>query len=396
VNFSYLKIKLFFNEKEKNNNYKKILKLYSIAFLFIFFVVSNIFAQDQKDQNTYQEEIKKKEIKPIYKNSLKLLPVIYYTPETHLAGGLVGIYLFKTKKDSTTRTSNIDFAAIYTQNRQVIINPIVTMFTRNERFYLRSYFLYTEFPEFFYGIGSKGIDSTKEKISYKALRTHQRVLTKLLPKFFGGLQYDYTNFYDLKFPNDTKYLNKLAGFEGSKSSGLGLAFQIDMRDNILNASKGYYMEVSNLNYGSWIGSKFNFHNYILDFRKYFQLPNKSIIAFQTYFNLNNGNVPFKQMATIGGHTLMRGYYNGRFRDKNATVIQAEWRQHIWRRLGATIFGGLGEVAPKAFNFYISDIKASGGVGFRFMVDKQERLNFRFDAAFGENSHGFYFNIAEAF
>ena len=283
----------------------KTIQLQFVILFFLCFSINFSFAQDQRDQNTYQEGVKKEKIVvPIYKNSLKFLPVIYYTPETHLAGGLVGIYLFKTKKDSTTRTSNIDFAAIYTQNKQIIINPIVTMFTRNERFYLKNYILYTEFPEFFYGIGSKGEELEKENIKYHAWRVQQRVLTKLFPKFFGGLQYDFMNIYDLHFPSDTKYNEQLPGFNGSKSSGLGLAFQIDMRDNILNASKGYYFEISNINYGNWIGSQFNFNNYIFDFRKYIEMKNKSTLAFQTYMIINNGNVPFKQLAT-----LWRAYVN---------------------------------------------------------------------------------------
>ena len=93
---------------------------------------------------------------------------------------------------------------------------------------------------------------------------------------------------------------------------------------------------------------------------------------------------------------MRGYYNGRFRDKNAVVLQAEWRQKVYKKLGITVFGNFGEVMPNVLKFYLADMKTSGGMGLRFMIDKQEKLNFRFDAAFGENSHGFYFNIAEAF
>ena len=395
VLLTYKKIKVEFLKKNQckiKDNY--FLFSFLTGILFLFRIVCS--AQDQKEQSTYQEKVKHDDIKPIYKNSLKFLPVVYYTPETHLAGGVVGIYLFKTKKDSSTRTSNIDFAAIYTINRQIIINPIVTMFTKNEMFFLRSYVLYTQFPEFFYGIGSKGLEKDKEKISYNAWRVHQRLLAKILPKFFGGLQYDYMNIYDLKFPNGTKYNNSLTGFDGSKSSGLGAAFQIDMRDNILNPSRGYYIELSNLNYGNWMGGKFNFTNFIIDFRKYFGFSPKSILALQTYFNFNSGDVPFKQMATLGGHSLMRGYYNGRFRDNNSTVFQAEWRRNIYGRFGATFFGNMGQVMSNPMAFYVSDIKISGGMGVRFLIDKQERLNFRFDAAFGENSRGFYFNIAEAF
>jgi hypothetical protein len=45
----------------------------------------------------------------------------------------------------------------------------------------------------------------------------------------------------------------------------------------------------------------------------------------------------------------------------------------------------------------NNLKISGGGGLRFTIDAKERINLRFDYAFGRfNSRGFYLSISEAF
>ncbi len=50
-------------------------------------------------------------------------------------------------------------------------------------------------------------------------------------------------------------------------------------------------------------------------------------------------------------------------------------------LGATVFGGVGEVAPDGKCFSTEDLLPSAGVGLRFNVSKQRRINLRLDLAY---------------
>ena len=52
------------------------------------------------------------------------------------------------------------------------------------------------------------------------------------------------------------------------------------------------------------------------------------------------------MATLGSSYSMRGYYEGRYRDKCAMDAQIELRQHVWRRNGVAVWAGAGTVFPK--------------------------------------------------
>lgn len=94
---------------------------------------------------------------------------------------------------------------------------------------------------------------------------------------------------------------------------------------------------------------------------------------------------------------MRGYYQGRYRDNNMAVIQAEYRIPLFWRFGAVAFGDIGNVAPAPGQLNFTDLKYSYGGGLRVAMNKAEKLNLRGD--FGINAKGtggFYLQLGEAF
>lgn len=323
------------------------------------------------------------------------LPVIYFTPETKLGYGLLGVCLFRT--DSSARTSNVDFAIIHTLNRQTIIEPTYTIFTHRERYLVRGMLLYTQFPEFYYGLGDETTDSRKELISYKSLRAYNRFLRQIRPGLFAGLQQQYVKTFDVTRSSETSFpMNTLIGGLGSVVNGIGVEAVLDTRDNIYSPVRGWYADVSSMLYGSALGSQFSFINYTVDIRRYKSLTPQTVLALQAFANLNVGEVPFKLAATLGGSFLLRGYYNGRYRDNNALVFQAEVRQRLIGRLGGTVFASAGNVANVLSEFSPLEWKVAGGAGLRFLMSRKEHLNLRFDVAVGQQTHGIYVNISEAF
>ena len=49
------------------------------------------------------------------------------------------------------------------------------------------------------------------------------------------------------------------------------------------------------------------------------------------------------MALLGNSYSMRGYYEGRYRDKHKIEGQVELRQHVWKRNGVVVWIGAGTV-----------------------------------------------------
>ena len=93
---------------------------------------------------------------------------------------------------------------------------------------------------------------------------------------------------------------------------------------------------------------------------------------------------------------MRGYFDGRFRDKNVMFFQAEARIPVWRRFYFDAFAAVGEVSPTINNFALNQTKLTGGAGIRYRLFKTQKINMRLDAGFGEDSYGIYFDFSEAF
>lgn len=323
------------------------------------------------------------------------LPVVYYTPETHLGYGLLGVYLFRT--DSTARTSNVDFAIIHTLNGQTVVEPTYTIFTHREQYLLRGMMLYTQFPEFYYGLGDETTDSQKELISYRSLRAYNRFLRQVKPGLFVGLQQQYFKTFDVNRSSEAQFpMNTLIGGLGNVVNGIGLAALFDTRDNIYSPVRGWYADVSSMVYRQVLGSQFTFTNYTVDIRRYKSLAPHTVLALQGFANLNVGEVPFKLAATLGGPYLLRGYYNGRYRDNNALAFQAEVRQRLIGRLGGVVFASAGNVANVLSEFSPTEWKVAGGAGLRYLISRKEHLNLRFDVAVGQQTHGIYVNISEAF
>ncbi len=78
------------------------------------------------------------------------------------------------------------------------------------------------------------------------------------------------------------------------------------------------------------------------------------------------------------------------------AAELEVRQHLIWRLGGAVFAGLGQVAPALDDFDDNRLLWSAGLGLRFRLTEQNRMNYRTDIAWGRNGFEFYFSITEAF
>lgn len=91
---------------------------------------------------------------------------------------------------------------------------------------------------------------------------------------------------------------------------------------------------------------------------------------------------------------MRGYFEGRYRDKSEIDCCVELRQHVWRRSGVVAWVGAGTIFPKFADLRWKTVLPNCGVGYRWEFKK--RVNVRFDVGFGRGQSGFLFSVNEAF
>ena len=102
---------------------------------------------------------------------------------------------------------------------------------------------------------------------------------------------------------------------------------------------------------------------------------------------------------MGGESLMRGYYLGRYRDKHLVAGQLEYRIlpfNFSKRFGASVFLSVGQVFGDDYDFDLKKFLPTGGAGLRFLIFPDKDIYTRLDVAFTEEGTGFYFYIGEAF
>ena len=111
-----------------------------------------------------------------------------------------------------------------------------------------------------------------------------------------------------------------------------------------------------------------------------------------------GQPPFDHLAQLGGDVLLRGYYQGRFRDRHLLALEGEYRMPMVWRIGLVGFAGAGRVAGRLDAFDLTGLKTSAGGGLRFLLSPSEGLNIRADWAYGfaVRSGAFYLSLGEAF
>jgi outer membrane protein assembly factor BamA len=332
-------------------------------------------------------------------NKVKIipLPAIFYTPETRFGFGALTSFVFNFGDKATTRNSNFQVLAAYTLNKQIILQSKHNIFAKDESMAYNGELSYYDFPILYYGVGNNTLKEFEENLAYQVVIFRERVLKKVKENLFIGIQYRFTNLYDIEFQpkfliNETERIETQKG----KNSGAGFSIVYDNRDNVLNARTGMFLEFSNFFHSKSLGGDFDFNRYTVDLRKYWTLTENDVIATQYFGEFNTSNTPFREMSLLGGETIMRGYYNGRYRDNQQMALQGEYRRQILPWLGLTAFSAFGDVAPSIDQFDLQDFKWTAGGGLRFMVNKSDRINIRIDYGVGQNTSGFYFAFAEAF
>jgi Omp85 superfamily domain len=382
---------------------KKLTRHLFLITAILFLLVTNSFAQQKniidKSLDWTYKIVQGDSAHPRTKYFFPI-PFLSYKPETRWILGVSLTQLFRSKNnDSITRPSAIRLNTSYSQNDQFSIRTFGEVFSNKNNFDLNGLLQYTNFVENFW---NKGIQSLDEYQTYyfKLVKVNFKGSYQLLPNFYGGIQYNFENMFDLKYSSskiDMRSSDETGtSASGSISSGAGFVIEYDDRNNVFFPTKGQDIELSNCLYNSIFGSGYNFHNITFDARKYIALWKENVLAIQAFANVNSGNVPFRLMGTLGSDSYMRGYYNGRFRDNCAMAFQTELRKTIWGPISIVAFGGFGTVSSDVYGL-TSNLKPNYGGGIRIKAVPKEKFNIRIDYGMGiDGSSAFYVTMGEAF
>ncbi|HTA63414.1 MAG TPA: BamA/TamA family outer membrane protein [Bacteroidia bacterium] len=339
--------------------------------------------------------------KVIYEVSKKrkflLAPELGRSPLTGFYTGIYYLQLFKLKGDTDSRTSNIETYGTVTEKHQFYLTLNNTVLFDHEKYFWRGNTYISKFNEFFYGLGNNIDVNTKDLINFNYFNSLQRVTRNVKPHTYLGLQAQFNKTYSLSYDKGGLLDESTAyGKGGSQNLGVGPLFLYDSRDHVIYTRTGTYLDVSAMFFQKAFGSQYPFTNMIIDFRKFIKFYKNDVLSFQTLINYNWGNVPFRQLALMGGDVMMRGYYPGIYRDNFMMVQQVELRIPVYKIFGIVLFAAAAEVQHTLQAFNWQDVKYTYGVGLRIMFIKHERINVGGDLGFSKNTKTLSLGSGESF
>lgn len=327
-------------------------------------------------------------------------PTVAYAPETKWEFGLSGVYVYYANQDIKNRLSEINAFSFFTLESQYGLWIDHALYSDKSLWFFLGRIRLQQFPLLYYGEGIDISGNELAQIDAGNITIRERVLRKVRGSLYMGIETDYHRLSNVVFNrlSDEPFDDPI-GLENFTNFGLGLGLVYDDRHNVLNVRKGFFGETGFLRYDNKWGSDFEFTSYFFDARYYLPANINQVLASQLFFSDVDGDAPFSQLSLMGGESLMRGYYLGRYRDQTLLAAQTEYRFLPFpfsKRWGAAAFVGLGTVSDGVRNLDLSKLKVAGGAGVRFLIFKSKDIFTRFDVAFSEDGPGYYFFIGEAF
>ncbi|MFD0763504.1 polymerase [Mucilaginibacter lutimaris] len=339
------------------------------------------------------------------RGSFVVLPVISSAPETGLEAGGSALYSFYTDTLSkNTRVSNIFAYATLTTKGQSRLNLSSSYWAPNNNYHFTGAVGYINFPFDFYGIGNNTAKADADRLGQKRVRVTFTGEKKIGNNIYVGLVaggYDY-RFQDQQ-PGGIFTTNPaIEDKNGGTILYYGPSFIFDSRNNNTYTTSGTTV-TSYLNIMNGVRSNSGYSGGFLNIEltHFIALSKKFVLGFDVQSqNLTGSQSPFYLLPTLGSDEMMRGYYNGRFRDRNLLAGQTELRYRMSERFGIVGFIGGGEVFHKDFKF--DELKPNYGGGLRYFFDVQKGLSVRVDYGVGEKrpgesrQSGVYVGLGEAF
>jgi outer membrane protein assembly factor BamA len=327
-----------------------------------------------------------------------IFPFVFYTPETAAGGGVAFNYSYWTwEKGLPGPPSTLNLVFILTGRRQFNCELKADNAWKNYTLYSSIDLRMGKSTESFYGIGNNTIEGDEEKYTHSSVVVYPTLQWRVFPHFFAGAGYEFE--YSVNSDLEDGGLlqsGEVPGSSGGVYSGVGFMATCDTTNSRFFPRRGGRYFFSSWFYHSIIGSDNDFSRYTFDARRYVSLFSEHVLAMQIRYTAMSGDVPFEMLSLLGGRSLMRGYFLGRYRDRNMLVFQIEYRMPLLWRVGAVGFLSAGDVAPRGKNFELDELKYSAGAGLRVMMNAQEKINLRIDFAFGKDSRGVYVTLFEAF
>ncbi len=319
----------------------------------------------------------------------------HYSTDTGFGIGIVGTGRYRQdRSDTLSPPSDVALFGDVTTKKSYTVGIRGTHIFPQDRGRIEYTLAVNSFEAKYWGIGYEmgNNDANESKMKRWKILAKASVMWEVGHNFFIGpaFTYDYVYAHEMTRPE------LLLGMDNQTwNIGGGLTIAYDSRDVLTKPTKGVYLNVTQLFRPRFLCNGYDFITTDFRFNAYGRLWHRAVIAGDVRGTLNFGDPSWGMMSMIGNSFSMRGYYEGRYRDKHKIEAQVELRQDFWKRCGVAIWGGAGTVFNKFSAMRFDRLLPNWGLGFRWEFKKNS--NIRLDYGFGKSGiSGFVFNINEAF
>ncbi|HVO38931.1 MAG TPA: BamA/TamA family outer membrane protein [Spirochaetia bacterium] len=329
------------------------------------------------------------------------VPYAFYTPETSLAGGVILMVVHVPEPVNTDARENVyRGGGFVTLKGQAEVFASVDYHTPGSGMRVTAVGYAARFPNKFFGIGPDA--SSEEDYVPIECSIDGTLGFPLTSGFFLGPRLRlFGSWMQQRAAAGALVRGTVAGSDGTALAAPGLRLTWDTRDSAVAPTNGAFVDLC----GSWSFVTFGGASYpsaTLDARAFVSpIPamiagRRIVLAAQLTAAWAGGAPPVQELPRLGGDELLRGYYDGRYRDNALLAAQLEIRLPVWWRFGVAVFGSAGQVARDPLSFRLDTTKLSGGAGLRFVLDETSGASLRVDVAVGSAGADFYLNLGEAF
>jgi hypothetical protein len=242
--------------------------------------------------------------------------------------------------------------------------------------------------------GTNGTESTGDfKLGYnvEGWISTQQIMRRLgESENFVGVRWIYLDL-DTRFDASLPDPVLPPGGRAVKSSGLGLSFEHDSRDNFFTPSSGWKGYLESMFYSPDIGSDNKYETYRTYAFGYLPIYKNFILGGRLDGRAARGDVPFYQLPFIE----LRGIPAVRYQDENAGVAELELRWNATPRWALIGFLGAGRAWGTTTNFGDADTVTSWGAGFRYLVARRLGIYMGVDLAKGPEETAIYIQAGSA-
>jgi outer membrane protein assembly factor BamA len=366
------------------------------AVFFSSFIL--LFAEDEK-KNTEKQGLD--DHRDNFEDNFGIVPIAipFYTPETSVGLG-AGLVMFNyADGDRSLRPDGLELEVFGTIKKQFEGKLC------GDKYFSRNAFRFTGeleakiFPNNFYGAGPDVKKKDKEEYDQNSIAFESGFLFRIIKNLYFGPYGEFSYYKVTNTESDGLLAQELYnGSDGTTATGLGAYADYDSRDHEFYPKKGLLASTKFLSYRKALGSEYNFTETEFDIKQFFHITGEHVIGVEGFLSNSAGDVPWQKLGELGGQFLMRGYEEGKFRDKSYAAAQAEYRFPLFWRLTGTAFGSAGTVADKINKFESDNMKYSFGLGLRCILDKDEHIPLRLDLAMNKDfdEPSIYFGLLEAF